>query len=41
MQNIPTIIVALLIAVIASAMMTELAANIFLIYPVFAQQQQR
>jgi hypothetical protein len=41
MQNIPTIIVALLIAVIASAMMTELAANIFLISPVFAQQQQR
>jgi NitT/TauT family transport system substrate-binding protein len=40
MQN-TTIIVALLIAVIASAMMTELAANIFLISPVFAQQQQQ
>jgi NitT/TauT family transport system substrate-binding protein len=41
MQNTTTIIVALLIAVIASAMMTELAANIFLISPVFAQQQQQ
>ena len=41
MQNTTTIIVTLLIAVIASAMMTELAANIFLISPVFAQQQQQ